>query len=499
MGNKLIYGGTSAIAGVLEGMDQVATVVGSTYGPNGRNVIIEGDDESPHITKDGVTVAKSISFSRPDWSVGASLIQDAAIRTLKEVGDGTTTTTILANIAAREGIKRVQAHGLNPFQFRTFLERYLDQITKYLQILSEPIEPHDKDTLMRIALNSANGDKVIAEKVTSLFGEIGKDGVVFVKDSDILGIHTQVIKGISINRGYISPQFCNGQSTITLEDCKILISKKVIRDYKDIIPYLQNASDENRPILLIVPEVDNTIMDLFLTNVLEGRIRGCVIQAPFSNERQDDFFQDLGIASGAIKEDKDFNSAYLLGEAEKVIVGRYDTEFQGLVPDEILFKKHLAFLEDLVQTQTDRFLAEKAGERMAMFVGNIGYIHVGASSEAETLELKDKLDDVIHAVKAALKEGAVPGGGRALALAETTLSTPGVKEEFEAREVMRKLCLAPISLLGKVNSETKDPTKVVYTALKNAISVAGLLFTSNYVILDERQYQYENCSKYPRD
>lgn len=505
--SKLI-GNDKTIDGILEGMSKVAEVVGSTYGPKGRNVVIEDEEGRPHITKDGVTVAKSVEFSRPDWNIGASLIKDAAIKTLKEVGDGTTTTTILANLASQISVGAIKSQSLNPFELRTYLEKYVNKVIDYLKSISTPIQPSDRETLMKVALNSANGDVDIAEKVTDLFTQIGKDGIVFVKNSEILGVHTQVIKGISIDRGYVSPIFCvNGQSSITLDNCKILIARRVIRDYKEIIPYLQEAKNEDRPILLIVPEVDNTVVELFLTNVLSGVIQGCVIQAPYSNERQDDFFQDLGIASGAVKNDKDLSAPYLVGNAEKVIVGRYDTEFRGLSHDEMVYKRHLAFLEDLVQTQTDRTLAEKASERLAMFAGSIGYIHVGASSEAESLEIKDKLDDVIHAVKAALKEGVVPAGGVALDNAAHFLGfssrlteekakhagpaiTIKVNEKEAALVIIQELCRAPKKFIGETSTSTQDPTKVVYTALKNAISVAGLLFTSKYVILDERQSEY---------
>lgn len=498
---KMVLGGAKDLGFILDGMEIVATAVGSTYGPNGKNVILEDVDGNPHITKDGVTVANSITFSNPLRNLGASLIKDAAIKTLKEVGDGTTTTVILANLAASLGLKAVQQLKVNPFRMRDYLDKYLQDIIKYLRSISKSVSPEDKETLKKVALNSANGDEELAEKVTDLFSQIGKDGVVFVKSSEILGVHTQVIKGISVDRGYVSPLFCTaGESTITLDNCKILISKRVIRDYKEIIPYLQEASQEDRPILLVVPEVDNTVTELFLTNIYEGVFRGCIIQAPYSHERQDDFFQDLGIASGAIIEDKDINSPYLLGEAEKVIVGRYDTEFRGLKHDEAAYERHKAFLEDLVQTQTDRFIAEKINERLAMFSGSIGYVNVGASSEAEKLELQDKLDDVIHAVKAALKEGTVPAGGVALANAahmlEFQYSMEGnhIPESFEnieekaAYEIITGICKAPKQMLGNLPVTSQDPTKVVYTALKNALSVAGLLFTSNYIIVDEGTY-----------
>lgn len=495
----MVLGEKEGIKKILDGMEIVATAVSSTYGPNGKNVILEDQDGNPHITKDGVTVANAISFSDPVKNLGASLIKDAAIKTLKEVGDGTTTTVILTNLASQFGIKAVE--GCNPFRVRDYLEKYLQDITEYLRSISTPVEITDRDTIKRVALNSVNGDEEIAEKITDLFSQIGKDGVVFVKNSDILGVHTQVIKGISIDRGYVSPLFCPpGQSTVTLKNCKILIARKVIRDYKEIIPYLQEARTEDKPILLIVPEVDNTVIELFLTNIYEGVFSGCVVQAPYSHERQDEFLRDLGVASGAIVEDKDVNAQYLLGEAEEVIVGRYDTEFKGLKHDEKAYETHRAFLEDLVQTQTDRFIAERIAERLAMFSGSIGYIHVGASSETEKLELQDKLDDVIHAVKAALKEGTVPAGGVALANAAhmldfkysaDSLEEPrkfSCYEETVAFELITELCKVPKAILGELHTTSKDPTKVVYTALKNALSVAGLLFTSNYTVIDEGIY-----------
>lgn len=483
---------------ILRGVEEVAKAVSSTYGPNGRNVILEDSDGKPHITKDGVTVANSICFTDKKKDLGASLVKDAAMKTLKEVGDGTTTTVILTNSASALGMKAINEKNLNPFKLRDYLEKYYLEVQKYLRSISTPVEPSDIETLKRVALNSANGDEEIASKVTNLFSQIGKDGVVFVNNSDILGIHTQVIKGISINRGYATPQFCmTGESSITLEDCIILIARKVVRDYKDLIPYLQQANEQNKPILLIVPEIDNTITDLFLTNIYEGVIKGCIIQAPYSHERQDDFLVDLGVASGAVKEDKDLNSQYLLGSAEKIIISRYDTEFRGLKPNEKIYERHLAFLEDMVQTQKNRLIADKISERLAMFSGSIGYIHVGASSEAEAKEIKDKLDDVIHAVKAALKEGTVPAGGTALANTAHMLefknrldlnSIPQVfesAEETAAYHIIVSLCKIPKQMLGEIHTTTKDPTKVVYTALKNALSVAGLLFTSQYVITDD--------------
>ena len=190
--SKLI-GNNKVMDGILEGMSKVAEVVGSTYGPKGRNVVIEDEEGRPHITKDGVTVAKSVEFSRPDWNIGASLIKDAAIKTLKEVGDGTTTTTILANLASQISIGAIRRNSLNPFELRTYLEKYVNEVIDYLKSISTPIQPSDREILMKVALNSANGDVDIAEKVTDLFTQIGKDGIVFVKNSEILGVHTQVI------------------------------------------------------------------------------------------------------------------------------------------------------------------------------------------------------------------------------------------------------------------------------------------------------------------
>lgn len=489
---------------ILEGMGLVATAVASTYGPDGKNVIFEDIDGNPHVTKDGVTVANSINLKDPAKNLGVALLKDAAKKTLKEVGDGTTTTIILANLASQIGIKATK--GLNPFKVRDYLDKYLQQVINYLRNISTPINPDNREVIEKVALNSANGDEEISHKVAELFSEIGKDGIVFVKDSDILGIHTQIVKGISIDKGYISPLFCkNKQASINFKNCKILIAKKIIRDYKEIIPYLREASENGQPILLIVPEVDNIVTQLFLTNIYEGVFEGCIIQAPYSHERQEEFFRDLGIASGAIIDDKDVNSSYLFGEAEEIIISRYTTEFKGLCSNKEYYEKHKAFLEDLIKNQTDGFLAEKISERLAMFSGNIGYIYVGASSETEQLEIKDKLDDVIHAVKAALKEGTVPAGGIALAkaaqslesrrsLGENYLSNTGDPEEEVAYNLMIELCKAPKTILGKLQTNSQDPTKVVYTALKNALSVAGLLFTSNYVVVNDSFYDYHSHS-----
>lgn len=481
-------GESNSIEKVLNGMQKVTEVVASTYGPNGQNVIIEDDNGDPHITKDGVTVVKSLSFSDPEEELGARLLRDAAIKTLKEVGDGTTTTTILATAIAQSGLKYTDK--INPFRLRESLEKGFTLLKEQLIKNSISVTP-DSTEVYSVALNSANGDQDLARKVTEIYKAIGKEGIVYVKDSDIIGIHTQVIKGISVDRGYSSPLFCkSGQSSVTLENCLVLISRKVIRDYKELIPYMQQARTEQKPILLIVPEIDNTVTELFLTNVYSGVIDGCIIQAPYSHERQDDFLIDLGIAAGAITKDQDYTLNYLVGNAEKVIVGRISTEFQGLHHNDEIYTRHLKYLEDTINSQKDKFLADKARERLAMFSGSIGYIYVGASSETEKLELKDKLDDVIHAVKAALQEGIVDGGGLALFKAKSSLDN--IKDpstaDMAAITILSTICDLPLDTLGRWTVNVpNDPTKVVYTALKNAISVAGLLFTSRFVITNEKQ------------
>lgn len=491
MSNKLIINNIDRFHTLLKGMNSVAEAVASTYGPNGRNVIIEGDDGKPHITKDGVTVANAISFADPIMDMGASLIKDAANKTLKEVGDGTTTTAILANEATKLGLEMLS--NLNPFKFRTYLEDLTTMIESTLKAKSIPINTSDVDIIKRVALNSANGNEEIAEKVTQLFTQIGKNGIVFVKNTDILGIHTQVIKGLSIDKGYSSPLFCrDGQSALELENCNILISKKIIRDYKDIIPYLQDSAATATPIILIVPEIDNTVTELFLANICAGVFNGCIIQAPYSHERQDDFLYDLGIASGAITKEQDVNKVFLLGKAQKVIVNRDTTEFIGLDHTGLMYDKHLSFLTDLMSKQSDKFLAEKINERLAMFSGNIGYINIGTATETERLELQDKLDDVIHAVRAALKDGIVPAGGIALSEVADIIptftdsySTLECRECYTAKRVLISLCRLPKELLNCKKVATYDPTAVVCTALKNAISVTGLIITSKFIIINE--------------
>lgn len=489
--DKRVYTDQDSLATVLKGMQLVGEVVGSTYGPNGRNVIIEDEDGKPHVTKDGVTVAKSMSFRTPLINLGASLVKDAAIKSLKEVGDGTTTTAILAAKAAEVGYNMVADGKVNPFYLRQWLEKLTSICIDKLKESSTPVDKTDTELLMKVALNASNGDTELSEKIVSLFSEIGKDGVVSVKDSSILGVHTQIVDGMSIDRGYTSPMFCTGQSAVELSNCYILISKKTIREYRELVPFLQKAIDEVRPVLLMVPEVDNAITEMFLTNIYQGNlVGGCVIQAPYSNERMQDFFRDLGIASGAITGDKDWNEDYLFGEADLVTVGRLSTEFKGLRYDKDTYLKHKAYLEDMVRTQPNKFLADKVSERLAMFSGSIGYIHVGASSETELLELKDRVDDVIHAVQAALKEGVVQGGGQALKTLSDYFREEEIKsvvfEEKLAMKAMIEILKTPGDILGTMRTSTQDPTKVVYTALKNAISVAGMLFTSSYIITDER-------------
>lgn len=477
-----------AVSIILSGMHVAADVIGSTYGPNGRNVVIEDDGGNPHITKDGVTVANAINFTDPYYNLGASLIKDAANKTLKEVGDGTTTTAILAYEIASAGLDSISTNSYNPFIFRALLEKYLEEVKDQLSKLSRPLYKGDRDRLLEVALNSANGDIDLATKIVDLFSVIGKDGVTFVRDSDILGVHIQVIDGVSINRGYCSPLFCkNGQSSIVLENCKVLLSKRVVRDYKDLFPFIKQAQKEHKPILLVVPEIDNTVTELFLANTFAGTFEGCVIQAPYSSARQQDFLQDLGVLSGAIASPADLGGLFYFGEVEKVVVGRDNTEFQGFHPIESAYKQHLSFLNDLHDTQTDRFIADKIAERLAMFSGCIGYIHVGASSETGAAELKDKIDDVVHAVQAALEGGTVPAAGQALKWVAKQLlekkRTFSSLEEKGALDLLVRACNYPASLLGDLKTESQDPTKVVFTALKNAVSVAGVLFTSEYVIV----------------
>lgn len=475
--NKII---STDIKKVIEGMTKTAAIIGSTYGPSGKNIILEEEDSKPHITKDGVTVANSVEFDDPIENLGASLIKDASIKTLKAVGDGTTTTAILASSFVENAFREITDNNLNPFRFRTALEEVTFKVIKELEKIATPVNSSDKEELLKIALNASNGDLVMATKIVDLFEKIGKDGIIIPQDSNVIGIQTKVVEGLAINQGYASPMFCvKGQSTINLKDCKVLISKEAIKDYKEIISYLQEANFQNKPILLITPDPDNSVVELFTTNIFGGAIQGCVIKAPYSHERQQDFFKDLGILTGAIKEDKDFNSKYLFGEVEEISVDRDLTVLRGFNYDSKAYESHLKFLTDLLNSQDNSFMRDKVRERLATFSNGVAYITVGAATETELLELKDKLDDTIHAVKAALESGIVKGGGLALKEAKNkVISNPSTPEEI----VVNNVCETPATILSTIDTEFKDPTKVISTALLNALSVAGLVFTSKYIV-----------------
>ena len=509
---------------VLKGVTTLADAVSVTLGPKGRNVLSDKKFGSPTVTKDGVTVAKEIDLLDPYENMGAQMVREVASKTSDLAGDGTTTATVLAASVYREGLKNVAA-GANP----VYLKRGIDKAVEagVAKLLRDSKKVSDREEVRQVATVSANWDDEIGEIIADAMDKVGKDGTITVEEAKSIETTLDVVEGMQFDKGYLSPYFCTNNDTMEsiLDDCFILIYEKKISALNDLLPVLQLVSKQGKPLLIIAEDVEGEALAALVVNKLRGTLNACAVKAPGFGDRRKEMLRDISILTGArcITEDLGIKLENIqladLGKAKRISVDKENTvivEGSGKASD---IQGRVKQIRRQIEETTSDYDREKLQERLAKLAGGVAVINVGAVSEPEMKEKKARVEDALHATRAAVEEGILPGGGVALLRAANAVDKAAtnlegdeaigatiVRRAIEAP--LRKLCdnagvegslvvqqvLKSKSTMGyNVATDTHedlikagvvDPTKVTRTALQNAGSVAGLLLTTDCMITD---------------
>ena len=520
MAKQIIHGEESRQA-ILRGVNKLADAVKVTLGPKGRNVIIDKKFGSPTITKDGVTVAKEIELEDKLENMGAQMVREVASKTSDVAGDGTTTATVLAQAIFREGVRTVAA-GANPMALKRGIEKAVEAVVKEIQRLSKPVKG---DSIAQVGTISANGDVTIGNLIAEAMGKVGKDGVITVEESKSLETALDVVEGMQFDRGYLSPYFVTDPERMeaVLEDALILIHEKKISSMKDLLPLLEQVARQGKPLLIIAEDVEGEALATLVVNKLRGTLHVCAVKAPGFGDRRKAMLQDIAILTGgqAISEDLGIKlesiQATDLGRAKKIVIDKDNTtivEGGGKTKD---IEGRVKQLRTQVEDTTSDYDREKLQERLAKLVGGVAVIKVGAATETELKEKKARVEDAMHATRAAVEEGIVPGGGVAFIRAQKVLDKLKLEDPDEETgvKIVRRALEEPVRQIAnnagqegsivveKIRSEKNentgfnaatevyedlvkagviDPTKVTRSALQNAASIAGLMLTTEALI-----------------
>lgn len=526
MAKQIIFN-TEAREQLKKGVDQLADAVKVTLGPKGRNVIIEKKFGAPHITKDGVTVAKEIELPDPYQNMGAQLVKEVASKTGDDAGDGTTTATILAQSIVSVGFKNVTA-GANPMD----LKRGIDKAVKIVvdAIGEQAEEVGDSfDKIESVARISANNDPEIGALIAEAMKKVNKEGVITVEEAKGIETHVDMVEGMQFDRGYISPYFVTNTEKMECEmdNPYVLIYDKKISSLKELLPILEPAVQSGRPLLIISEDVDSEALATLVVNRLRASLKICAVKAPGFGDRRKEMLEDIAILTGGIviTEDKGIKlegaTLEMLGTAEKITVNKDNTTVVNGGGDKEAIKARIGQLKGQMETTTSDYDKEKLQERLAKLSGGVAVLYVGAASEVEMKEKKDRVDDALSATRAAIEEGTVPGGGVAYIRAQAALEgvvgenddeTIGIEIVKRAIEEPLRIIVANAGKEGAVvvqkvregkggfgyNARTDtyedltqtgviDPAKVTRVALENAASVAGLFLTTECVIAEEKE------------
>ncbi|MCP4482415.1 MAG: chaperonin GroEL [bacterium] len=522
MSKQVTLGGT-ARKNLVEGIDILADAVISTLGPNGRNVVIANDNGAPQSTKDGVTVAKSISLSNPEQELGVQLVKQAAIKTAEKAGDGTTTSTLLAREMVKAGLNALN-NNENAVQIKRDIDTTVKQVVENLRgKISEDISGEEQ--LEQIATISANNDPETGKLIATAIDKVGMEGVVHIEESRTGETYLETVEGLQFERGYKSPYFVtnNNTMTATLDNPLILIADQKITQVKDLLPVLEAVSNQGKSLLIIAEDIDNEALATLIVNKMRGTMKVCAVKAPDFGDRRKLALEDIAITTGGIVLDKqkgmklDKFSWEWFGEARTVTIEKEQTTIvdgKGAVES---IETRIEELQQQIDKATTPFETEKLQERLAKFTGGVAIIHVGGNTETEMKEKKDRVDDALHATKAAIEEGIVPGGGTALLYASS-----GIEAKTTGAQIVIEACAKPFNQIlvnagydqvkgqiladNLVNSgndvwagyniktdETVnmkeagiiDPTKVARTALQNAASVAGTVLLTECTVVNE--------------
>ena len=510
---------------VLLGVEKLAKAVKVTLGPGGRNVVIDKKFGAPAITKDGVTVAKEIELADPFENMGAQMVREVASKTNDTAGDGTTTAVLLAEAIYREGLKNVTA-GANPMTLKRGVEKATSAVVESLKKLSKKVKEHTE--IAQVATISANGDIEIGSKIAEAMEKVGKDGTITVEEAKTIETTLDVVEGMQFDKGYLSPYFVTNPDTMEsiLDNPYILIHEKKISSLQDLLPLLQNVAKAGKPLLIIAEDVEGEALTTLVVNKLRGTLNIAAVKAPGFGDRRKAMLEDIAVLTGGkmISEELGIKLDSIelkdLGQAKRISIAKESTtiiEGAGKASD---IQGRVAQIKRQIEETSSDYDREKLQERLAKLAGGVAVIKVGAATEVEMKEKKDRIDDALHATRAAVEEGIVPGGGVALIRTRKTLSDAIAKEEGDFKVGMQIVlnCLsAPLRqivanagrqeaalVVSKVESASAnsgydastdeyvdmlkagivDPAKVTRLALQNAVSVASLLLTTEAMITD---------------
>ena len=520
MAKQIIYGEQSRQA-ILRGVNQLADAVKVTLGPKGRNVVLDKKFGSPTITKDGVTVAKEIELKDPLENMGAQMVREVASKTSDTAGDGTTTATVLAQAIYREGAKNVVA-GANPMELKRGIEKAVEAMTAEIKKMSKPVKGN---MIAQVGMISANGDETIGKIIAEAMEKVGKDGVITVEEAKTLETTLDVVEGMQFDRGYLSPYFVTDpeRMEVVLENPVILIHEKKISSMKDLLPVLEQVARLGRPLLIIAEDIEGEALATLVVNKLRGTLQAAAVKAPGFGDRRKAMLEDIAVLTGgkALTEDLGVKLENIkiedLGKAKKVTIDKDNTTIVEGAGESKAIEGRVKQLRVQVEETSSDYDREKLQERLAKLVGGVAVIKVGAATETEMKEKKARVEDAMHATKAAVEEGIVPGGGVALLRASKALDT--LKLEGDQKigvQIIRRAIEEPCrwiatnaGLEGSIivaqvkdgkgdegfNAATEvfedlvkagviDPAKVVRNALQNASSIASLLLTTEALICD---------------
>lgn len=509
------------------GVNTLADTVKVTLGPKGRNVVIEKKFGAPHITKDGVTVAKEIELSDAYENIGAQMVKEVASKTGDDAGDGTTTATILAQAIVNVGLKNVTA-GANPMELKRGIEKAVAAVVAYIKDMSEEVGDNF-DKIKQVAKISANNDETIGALIAEAMEKVKKEGVITVEEAKGTETEVKVVEGMQFDRGYISPYFVTDADKMEadMENPYILLYDKKISTMKDLMPVLEPVAQSGRPLVIIAEDVDGEALATLVVNRLRGSLKIAAVKAPGFGDRRKEMLEDLAILTGGvvISEEKGMKlegaTVDMLGQAEKVTIDKENTTVVNGAGNKEAIDARVSQIRTLISNATSDYDKEKLQERLAKLSGGVAVLYVGAASEVEMKEKKDRVDDALSATRAAVEEGIVPGGGvtyiRALEALENL--TGETEDETTGIEIIKKAIEEPLRQIANnagqegsvIVNEVKagkgdygynartdkynnllaegviDPAKVTRIALENAASIAGMLLTTECVLVDEKE------------
>ncbi|WP_044402895.1 chaperonin GroEL [Lacinutrix sp. Hel_I_90] len=513
--------------GLKRGVDALANAVKVTLGPKGRNVIIGRSFGAPIVTKDGVSVAKEIELENPLENMGAQMVKEVASKTNDLAGDGTTTATVLAQAIVKEGLKNVAA-GANPMDLKRGIDKAVKAIVEDLGKQAKEVK-NSSDMIKQVASISANNDELIGDLIAKAFGKVGKEGVITVEESKGTDTYVDVVEGMQFDRGYLSPYFVTDSEKMIsdLENPYVLLYDKKISTMKDLLPILEPVAQTGKPLLIIAEDVDSEALATLVVNKLRGSLKIAAVKAPGFGDRRKAMLEDIAILTGGtvISEERGFTlentTLEMLGTAERISIDKDNTTVVNGAGDKSLIKNRVNQIKSQIESTTSDYDKEKLQERLAKLAGGVAVLYVGAASEVEMKEKKDRVDDALNATRAAVEEGIVAGGGVAFIRAKSVLEKIATEnmDETTGIQIVARAIEAPLRtivenaggegsvVVNKVSEGKKDfgydaktetyvdmlkagiidPKKVTRIALENAASVAGMILTTECALIDIKE------------